>query len=192
MVYRKKSTDIVKDTKEVLELIKERGHDYIEGSYRNREAVLIVWCPIHNNEHTTTFHNYKRSRTGCPCCGKAQASNKLKGRQFSEETIQKMSSAAQTRPLRGGKPRRWRETHSYRQWRKAVLKAYNNECAVTGIKLENTGDLEVHHLYGANTRTDLTYVVENGIVLHKDIHVSFHKKYSFNNNTLEQFLSFLN
>jgi 5-methylcytosine-specific restriction endonuclease McrA len=170
--------------------IEERGHIFVEGTYQNRESPLIVWCPIHNNEHTTTFYNYNRSQTGCPCCGRDQVSEKLTGRQYSEETLQKMTVAAGRRPYRGGKPRRWREDNNYRNWRGAVFLAYNNECAVTGTKLQYVGDLVVHHLNCAKNHSHLAYVPENGIVLEKELHVYFHKTYGYGNNTVGQFKSF--
>lgn len=174
-----------------MELITNRCHVYIDGTYENRESPLIVYCPIHGNEHTTTFHNYSRSVTGMSCCGKKVVSEKLLKRQFSPETIEKMKIAATQRPARGGKPRRWRENHDYRKWREAVLKKDNNQCVVTGLKKEKIGDLEVHHLYGTKTFPKLALEVNNGIVLHKKIHTFFHQKYGYANNTLEQFLSFL-
>ena len=110
-----------------------------------------------------------------------------------------MSTAAQERPSRGGKPRRWRETHKYRLWflsellfrRKAVVEAYGNLCAVTGRPAKTAGDLDAHHLYSTTTYPHLTYKVENGILLHKEIHTLFHQKFGYTSNTLEQFLSFL-
>lgn len=194
-MYSKPKKHIIKDTQETLALIEERGHMYIDGSYSNRQAPLIVYCAIHENEHATTFYNYNRSRTGCPCCGKAQVSAKLRGRTFSEQTIERMSVSASKRPYRGGKPRRllrsWRETHTYRQWRNKVLKAYQYQCAITGSKKKEAGDLVVHHLYSATVRNELAYNVNNGIVLTRQIHTMFHLEHSYYNNTLEQFISFL-
>jgi hypothetical protein len=128
---------------------------------------------------------------GCLGCGRDQVRRKLKNRGFTEETRKKMSNSAQSRPNRGGKPHRWRETHNYRQWRGKVFTLFQNECAVTGLKKQNTGDLVVHHLYGTKAFPDLMYTVENGIVLFKDIHLLFHKKYGYNYNTLDQFCEFL-
>lgn len=191
MVYHQKKSVIIEITKKTMKLIEERGHEYIDGSYQNRSSRLVIWCPHHGNEYSTTFYNYNRSRTGCLCCGRQQVSDKLKNREFSAESLQKMTAAAQMRPYRGGKPRRWRETHSYRKWRENVLITYENRCAVTGLKKQDGVCLEVHHLYGTKSYPSLSYVVENGIVLHHAIHISFHKKYGYNSNTLEQFLEFI-
>ena len=95
------------------------------------------------------------------------------------------------------KPRRWRETSDYAKWRRSVFKVYNNECAITRLKQENSEGktLVIHHLYGAKDYPNLTYVVENGIVLEKSIHMLFHNTYgspaSAANNTIQQFLTFL-
>jgi hypothetical protein len=176
MAYCKSKKHIIESTKKTMSLIEERGHEYISGFFYNRTSLLVIWCPIHGNEHMTTFYNYNRSKTGCLCCGRKQVSQKLKNRKFGEESRKKMSFSAQVRPNRGGKPRRWRETFAYRQWRKKVLVAFQNQCAVTGLKKQMAKDLEVHHLYGTKNYPYLIYVVENGIVLHKTIHLLFHKK----------------
>ncbi len=46
-------------------------------------------------------------------------------------------------------------------------------------------------MYGAKNFPNLVYSIENGIVLHKEIHEEFHLKYGYTNNTLDQFLDFL-
>lgn len=187
MSYTQPKKVKIQKTKETMERIAQRGYFYIEGTYENKSSPLIVFCPHHGTEHVTTFTNYKRSRTGCPCCGRMQTSTKLVGREYSQETINKQSKAAQLRPKRGGKPRRWREQSKYRGWRQKILKNHGYKCAISGKK-EN---LECHHLYGTNKYTDLIYVPENGIVLAKEIHASFHNFYGYRDNTLEQFESFL-
>lgn len=125
------------------------------------------------------------------CCSKAKVSDKLKNRKFSQETILKMSKSAFTRPNRGGKQRRWRETFRYRKWRNSILQNYDSKCAVTGVSKEKNGDLEVHHFYNTKKYPNLIYNIQNGIVLHKSIHILFHTQYGYNSNTLEHFCDFL-
>lgn len=191
MPYNQTTKLVQEKTKKIFTLIEQRGHLYIDGQYKNRQSILIIYCPIHKNEYATTFYNYKRSSSGCLCCSKAKVSAKLKNRKFSQKTILKMSNSAYTRPNRGGKPRRWRETFQYRTWRNFILQNYDSKCAVTGVSKEKIGDLEVHHFYSTKTYPNLIYKVENGIVLHKSVHTLFHKKYGYNSNTLEQFCDFL-
>jgi hypothetical protein len=100
-----------------------------------------------------------------------------------------MKAKANRRPFRGGKPRRWRENQRYRTWHEEVMGQWNRECAITGIKEQSL--LVVHHLYGASSNEALVYNVNNGIVLHKDIHTFFHNNYGYHNNTLEQFKHYL-
>lgn len=174
MGYNNPEEVIKRTTEETMKNIEERCHEYVTGAFQNRESVLVVWCPKHNNEHSTTFYNYNRSKTGCPCCGREVVSKKLTRRSYSSETLEKMKKAAGLRPLRGGKPRRWRETNSYRNWRNDVFNQYNNQCAVTGKTGEQIGDLVAHHLYCAKQHPNLIYVSENGIILSKEIHLNFH------------------
>ena len=177
MPYKQTTKLIQEKTKKIINIIEHRGHLYIDGQYKNRESILIIYCPIHENEYVTTFYNYKYSISGCLCCSKVKVSDKLKNRTFSQETISKMSNSAYNRPSRGGKPRRWRETFQYRTWRNSVLQNYDYKCAVTGVSKEKNGDLEVHHFYSIKKYPNLIYKVENGIVLHKSIHTLFHTKY---------------
>lgn len=189
MIYRQKNKIKIQKTKKTFELIKKRNHIYVNGTYENKKSVLVIFCNIHQIEHITTFSNYCRSRTGCPCCGKEQVSQKLKNRQFSVETLEKMSLSALQRPSRGGKPRKWRKTPEYRNWRNTILSRSGYMCQVTGKQTK--GSLVVHHLYNASDFEDFTYILDNGLVLDKEIHKAFHMKYGYENNTPSQFIAFL-
>nr|ALO20955.1 putative HNH homing endonuclease [Microglena monadina] len=46
-------------------------------------------------------------------------------------------------------------------------------------------------LYCAKENQDLIYVIENRIVLEKNLHTYFHKIYKFGGNTIDQFQDFL-
>ena len=178
---------------QTLNKIEENGHVFISGSYENRNSKLIIYCPKHNIESHTTFYNYNRSRTGCLLCGREQVSEKLTDRQFSEETHQKMIQSANKRPFRGGKSRRWRENQPYRKWRAAVCDRWGNECAVTGIK-NKAGEkpiLIAHHLISAHSEDALALNVDNGILIHMDIHTTFHKNFNYTNNNVSQFKKFI-
>jgi hypothetical protein len=102
-----------------------------------------------------------------------------------------MIEANNKRPYRGGKPRKWREEQSYRNWRTAVYKLYGNKCAVTGVKPDDENKVVVHHLNGAHENPDLVYVPENGIPLLDEIHKAFHGEHGYTGNTLEDFQTFL-
>lgn len=195
MLYKLPQEEKDKFHEQMLKLIRERNHVYISGkiSENSRTVDYVVYCPKHDLTLETSFHNYKRSRTGCPHCGRDVTSSRLKGRVFSKETLEKMKISANTRPERGGKPRRWRETYSYYVWNAAAREAWNNECAVTGKKNVIPGDraLCVHHLMGAHSNANLVLVVENGIVLCQEIHAAFHGAYGYRDNTIAQFKEFL-
>lgn len=187
MVYKQKKQVQIEKTKETIQKIHEREHIYIEGTYQDKNSRLVVFCPEHGTENVTTFTNYKRSLTGCKCCGREQVSSKLINRVFSPETISRQVESAYSRPDRGGKPRRWREEGKYRSWRKKVLANGSYQCAITG----KTKNLECHHLYGTTEHENLIYVPENGIVLEHELHIEFHKLYGYRFNTLEQFELFV-
>jgi hypothetical protein len=102
-----------------------------------------------------------------------------------------MTTASRNRPSRGGKSRRWRETADYRAWRSAVLlrstKQWDNVCAITGRSDEK---LEAHHLNGARNHPNLTYNVNNGILISKTVHEDYHKRYVSTSRISENFFSY--
>lgn len=191
MVYKNSETFKKSQKNNALKLIEERGHIYISGEYETKDSDLEVACLEHKQLQTTTFTNYTRSKTGLLCCGRAQVSKKLNGRKFTAETIQKMIQANNKKPFRGGKHRKWREEHTYHQWRKSVLDLYGNTCAVTGVKAYENNKVVVHHLNGAHENPDLVNVTENGIPLLEEIHKNFHGIYGYTSNSLEDFQHYL-
>jgi hypothetical protein len=201
MNYKNSSDKIKAWHAEMLELIKFRGHVFISGELTNhqREKCYFVYCPrLAEPDHTmhVSFKNYKRSRNGCLFCGRDVVSSKLTNRTFSEETIEKMTIAANSRPFRGGKPRRWRKNQAYRNWNLLAREQWKNECAISGYKQdENTPTdekkLVVHHLIGVSKEDCLALVAENAILIHRDLHMTFYNIYGYRENTVEQFIEFL-
>jgi len=152
---------------------------------------LIIFCPKHDIIAETTYTNYKRSRTGLPCCGRQQVSDKLTSRAFNQNTIEKMREAALNRPSRGGsEARHWRKKNSYIQWRKDVFRSWNNKCPITGNKSSET-ELVAHHYFNASNGEKFACNTKNGILLEKNLHVLFHNMYGYRDNTLQQFQDFL-
>lgn len=111
---------------------------------------------------------------------------------FSSETIELMSLKAKERGDRGGKPRRWRENSSYKNWRASVILNYNGKCAISAKSISANGrPLIVHHLVSAHSCVQLVFEPLNGILIAEEFHRLFHKKYSYLNNTVEEFQDFL-
>lgn len=195
MPFENSSENLRRWHQEMEELVRSRGHKLISGrmSSQQREKCYTVYCPEHDHTIVTSFHNYKRSRTGCLWCGRENVSAALTGRVYSEETLARMRVSANSRPDRGGRERRWRETHQYRVWLALVRQEWNYQCAITGITNVNPNDrlLVAHHLVSASSNEALTLTVENGILIHKDLHVAFHGLYGYRENTVEQFRDFI-
>lgn len=68
------------------EMVEFNGHLYVDGNYDTKTSPLTVFCLTHQVEHSTTFTNYCRSKTGMPCCGKASVSKKLVERKYTHMT----------------------------------------------------------------------------------------------------------
>ena len=174
--------------KEILDLMDLRGHTFLEGEYKTKQSTLFVLCEKHEFTHETTFNNYKRSRTGCPCCGDEQKSVKLKNREFSEETIEKMRFASQ-RP-RGESTQNERRSFASSQWRRLCLSNFKHQCAITGTSV-NEGKVVVHHLHCFHGMKKVVWHPLNGLPLLEEFHVLFHNKFGYRNSTLGQFSQFL-
>nr|YP_010731951.1 putative HNH homing endonuclease [Kalinella pachyderma]WDY12865.1 putative HNH homing endonuclease [Kalinella pachyderma] len=181
--------------------IQENHHEYVSGTYENKNSVLIVFCLIHSKECKTTFTNYCPSKTGTNCCGKKRVSDKLTNRKYSPETIKKMSEAASARirPKTAGQD--WRRTFEARQWEKEIDQIWKNECAISGTLeaklLTITFDLVRHHFFSsARYKTDTLplrsrYNSQNGILIHKVFHKDFHSKFGDERNDIIQFQSYI-
>lgn len=180
----------------VLDKIKLNGHVYIEGDYETKNSSLKVACPAHNTVVDTTFTNYFRSKTGLRCCGKSRVSNILTGRIYSPETIKQMSDSAKKRKKKGRTQDR-RRTSEYRQWEKETRLLWNTRCAITGAQQKNSAQLCLHHFYSGkrgsvvDNHQLLMYEPLNGICLTKQFHENFHKRFSYQRNTLTQFQKYL-
>jgi hypothetical protein len=75
-IVENQKTHREKSFESFLDLVEERGHKFISGTYKNIRSEICIYCPIHKSLSTTTFFNYKRSKTGLRCCGHARMAQK--------------------------------------------------------------------------------------------------------------------
>lgn len=73
---------------------------------------------------------------------------------------------------------------------KDVFKRDNFQCQLCYDK--TGGNLKAHHLDGWNWAKDKRYDVNNGITLCECCHKKFHQIYGYGDNTIEQFINFIN
>ena len=74
MVYKNSEKFKKKENENIRQLISSRNHLYLSGKYVTKKSALLILCKTHKEQFTTTFTNYKRSRTGLPCCGNEKKS----------------------------------------------------------------------------------------------------------------------
>jgi hypothetical protein len=201
MIYKKSDAQIQTDTSTVEALIKKRNHQFISGLFINRKSELIVFCPLHNETHTTTFYNYARSVIGMNCCARERKSTSLLNRTFSQETREKISKAVilATNRRHGLKPKLTKERKKkirsrMSEWRRKVLAKNHYKCAVTGLKIrrKDGSDRKIiaHHCYNQRQFPQLSLDPYFGIPLIESIHVEFHKECP-RNATIDNFLGYL-
>lgn len=71
----------------------------------------------------------------------------------------------------GMKEKDWRDTSSYRRWRKKVISS--GKCVICG----STENLEAHHLNHATYFPELRFRVLNGATLCRGCHSQFHTNF---------------
>jgi hypothetical protein len=74
-------------------------------------------------------------------------------------------------------------------WRESVFKRDNWTCQ----KCHNRDGKPIHphHILNFSSSVDLRFSTSNGVTLHKDCHLNFHKEFGFRNNTKEQIDKYL-
>jgi hypothetical protein len=133
--------------------------------------------------------------------GEAHKGNtNMLGKHHTIESRKKMSSAhkgkgtGKNNPAwRGGitpESRKVRNSVEYSEWKDIVLVRDDYTDQKTNIKEEGQS-LEVHHILNFSSYPELRFEVSNGIVLSKESHKQFHRKYGIKNNTQEQLDEFL-
>lgn len=71
-LFEKIKTKDEEKQEQLIQLVDSRNHELVSGENKNCRSVIVVKCKIHDTIHTTTVTNYKKSRTGMPCCGAAR------------------------------------------------------------------------------------------------------------------------
>lgn len=66
--------------------------------------------------------------------------------------------------------KRWRNTKDYRDWVEACKERDGHKCTITGA----TTNLNVHHLNHASYFIEERFDVDNGVTVHRVVHVIFH------------------
>jgi len=74
-----------------------------------------------------------------------------------------------------------------KRWRRHIVKLFKNTCDICSI---NESGMNAHHLNGYLWDIDNRFNLANGVLLCKNCHKKFHKKYGIYDNTREQYQEF--
>lgn len=155
------------------------------------EAVVKILCKKHPElgEQITTVRKYLKSRAGLKCCGKALTSEKLKGRKYSEETLEKMRISAQKRFANIPRSENKFLRKNLFEWSSNVHRNHRGLCVLTGIRPEKS---VAHHLFSKIYFKSIQFFPENGVVLDAKIHDKFHQWHgTLHLVTIDTFLHFI-
>lgn len=191
---------------EIKKLAKLRFHSILTEKYEYYNSELIVFCQLHKTKHVTTFHKYKKTTLGCPCCAKV---SKKKPR--NKRTKEKISKSLKNKPkkytswllgktgpahpsykhgkgnTRASNPN---EVVSLKTWKQQVFILYEYKCFITNKFNTKKTPLVCHHLDSWDIHPNRPYDVNNGVVLQREIHLAFHREFGFGKNTTGQFEKF--
>lgn len=184
-----------------------RNHTVVSfENYKNVHSEIQVDCNSCGMTWTTTVHKYKNAKkTGCPECKKKTISETQKGQITSTETKRKIGEKTSQRPgsltgktgdqhprLKGGLARDLKNpsTADY-EWKSAVRERCDLTCVVTFEKAKgHVKGFVCHHLNSFSLHEDLRFRPKNGVYLKREIHQQFHKLYTLENTTEENFADF--
>lgn len=82
-----------------------------------------------------------------------------------------------------------RQSLEIKRWKKECKKRDNYTCQKD---LSTRDNIVVHHIESFANFPELRTDVNNGIILSREAHLNFHKKFGYHNNTMEQLSRFLN
>jgi hypothetical protein len=183
-------------------LATERNHSVVApGEYKNIHTTILFVCYTCQSYFVTTGHSYKNAKqTGCPECKKNLISAFQKNRITSDETKKLIALKASQRSgsllgvsgkfhpaWKGGYGRDLNATSTEDYiWKNTLRKVFRYKCVLTG---ENSR-LVCHHLNSWNAYPNQRFDLTNGVLLTREVHSTFHKRYKFGNNTEEQFEEF--
>jgi len=133
--------------------------------------------------------NYKGGNSKCCLCleelGYRYSRKNREGKNFCKKCSYIYFSGDRHQNWKGGITERL----GIGEWRIAVYERDDFTCQKCG---DNTGgNLNAHHIENWADNKNLRYLINNGITLCNVCHKSFHKKYGYGKNNVEQFLSFI-
>lgn len=176
-----------------------------------KRTYIQIKCPVCNKERTI-----RRDGIGHPLCKKCASTKKWENSSYAKkcsdshigyvmpeeqrEKIAKANTGKSTKAwvLKGESHYNWkggvtpeirkhRNSLNYKLWRRSCLERDCFTCQISG---RIGGCLVVHHLNNFSKFPELRYELRNGVTIARELHNSFHSKYGFNNNTIEQFIEF--
>lgn len=150
-------------------------------------SVIKYKCDNCNNIYETIYHRYfsKAKPEGNDLCKKCYRKLYPFGKHIHNWGFGE--NAPNWNPNMTDDDRTYRDTPEYKEFIKECLKRDKYICQISG---QIGGELEVHHIKSYARYPELRIDISNGIVLSKEIHREFHKKYGKFNFTENDFNNF--
>jgi len=156
----------------------KRGATPLFKEYKNHMSYLDYICsqPNCNNMHKITYNNLMRGYNEELHC--SECIMKFNIKRGENHPCWKESLTEEDRQNRLLTP-------GFAIWRRNVLNRFERKCIVSGKE-----DIIVHHLYNWRDYPQYRVDINNGVCLTKDLHIEFHRKYGYGENSIQQFREF--
>lgn len=145
-IKKQKNAHQVKMMCKLNQKLGQREHKLVSFEPTSVKSPIKIYCG--KKTHETSCNKYSKAKTGLPCCGKQSQ-----------------------RDLRAGHITAKFSARSHQtKFRKEVKRNNGNCCFFTGSTNKN----EAHHLFSISSFPELANVIENGIILDRNLHRKFH------------------
>lgn len=158
----------------VRDLVESKGYKIVNCDYQNVFDKISLKCPS-GHLVSVSIRSFKQNEGRCKQCACASIRGENHPRFKHGRSKEDRSDRNKCRV-------------QHNEWKRILLARYEYACVICHKK--DGRRLCAHHLNGYNWDVDNRYNPDNGVILCKDHHDSFHRTYGKGNNTKEQFDAF--
>lgn len=163
------------DKEFVFSEIENHGYSVISSEYEGAKYKLNIKCSIGHNV-SASYRSLKQNMFSCKKCSIVNMTGDKSPRYKHGRSAQDRDDRNKSRVL-------------HNNWKRLLLVKFNFTCDNCKIKLKGN-ELAAHHLNGYHWDICNRYNINNGVILCKKCHNTFHSLYGKGDNTVNQYREF--